>query len=108
MRKPRLAALAGLLALAAAVPATADPVRLDEAGLGGVAAGAEAAVPGLSVSDLTSVTSTTNTSASSTVADTVAQTLGSTSENVNYATGVNAAGVLANGSALSTVAGSVR
>ncbi len=111
MRKPLLAALAGLLAFVAAVPAAADPVRLDEAGLGGVAAGADVApagVPDINISDLTSVTSTTNTSASSTVADTVAQTLGGASENVNHATGINAAGVLANGSALSTVAGSVR
>jgi hypothetical protein len=113
MRKPlHLAALAGLLALAAAAaPAAADPVRLDEAGLGGVAAGADVAVTGvpagLSLSSLNSTTNATNTSTSSTIQDTVAQTLGSTSSNVNYATGMSATGVGATGNASSLVTGAI-
>ena len=110
MRKLLLAALPGLLALAGAGPAAADPVRLDEAALGGVAGGADAAtgVPaGLSLSSLDSVINTTNTSTSSTIQDTVTQTLGSTSSNVNYATGISATGVGATGNAISNVTSSV-
>jgi hypothetical protein len=109
MRKPHLA---GLLAFVAAVPATADPVRLDEAGLGGVAAGADApaaiGIPNLSISDLTSTTNATDTRTSVFRQDAVGQDLRSVSDNANFATGINAAGVLANGSALSTVTGSVK
>ncbi len=112
MRKPRLAALAGLLALAAAVPAAADPVRLDEAALGGVAAGANLApvaggIPNLSVLDLTSATSTTDTRTSVSSQDTIAQMLRSETANSNYATGINADTVGATGNALSTVTGSI-
>ena len=112
---PRLAALAGLLASAAATlaagSAAADPVRLDEAGLGGVAAGADVAasgVPDINISDLTSATNITDTRTSVFRQDAVGQDLRSASDNTNFATGISATGVLADGSALSTVAGSVR
>ena len=112
MRKPlHLAALAGLLALAAAAaPAAADPVRLDEAALGGVAAGADVVatgMPSLGVSSLTSTSNVTNNQTSVFSQDTVVQRLDGGTANANYATAIFADGVGANGNALSTVAGTI-
>ena len=108
MRKSYLA-LPGLLlaALAAAAPASADPVRLDEAGLGGVAAGQAVVAPGFSLSTVDATTTTTSTDVSSSVESTIGQMLGGSSSNTNYATGIGSTGVAANGSAVTNVTGSV-
>ena len=108
MRKPLLALPGLLLALAAAAPASADPVRLDEAGLGGVAAGQTVvAVPGLSLSSVDATTTTTSTDVSSSVESTIGQMLGGSSSNTNYATGIGSTGVAATGSAATIVGGSI-
>jgi hypothetical protein len=112
MRKLHLlAALAGLSALAAATgPAAADPVRLDEAGLGGVAAGADVApagVPGLSLlTSQTGDTRTSSTSTSSSVSSAIQSLTGAT-DNVNYATGISSQDVRATGNAVSSVTGTI-
>ncbi len=110
MRKLLLAALPGLLALAGAGPAAADPVRLDEAGLGGVAAGADVVatgMPSLGVSSLTSTSNVTNNQTSVFSQDTVAQRLDGGTANANYATAIFADGVGATGNAVSNVAGTI-
>ncbi len=110
MRKTFLA-LAGLLALAAAAgTASADPVRLDEPALGGVAAGADvpaAGVPALSL--LTSQTSDTRTSSTSTSSDvsSVLQSLTGATDNANYATGISSRDVRATGNAVTSVTGTI-
>ena len=102
MRKSYLALPGVLLALAAAAPASADPVRLDEAGLGGVAAG-----NGLSLS--TSQLSNTSTSTTSTLSDvsSIMQSMTGSSVNTNYATGLASQGVTATGVAGTTVTGAI-
>ncbi len=107
MRKPLLALPGLLLALAAAVPATADPLRLDEARRGGVAARAPVGVPGHSLSTLDATTTTTSTDVSSSVESTIGQTLTGSSANMNYATGIGSTGVTATGSAVTSVTGSI-
>ena len=109
MRKPLLALPGLLLALAAAAPASADPVRLDEAGLGGVAAGQSVAAGpgGFSLSTVDATTTTTSTDVSSSVESTIGQTLTGSSANMNYATGIGSTGVTATGSALTNLTGSV-
>ena len=108
MRKTSLAALAGLLALAAAAgPAAADPARLDEAALGGVAAGADVAAPVMSFST-SQISDTRNsmTSNSSNVSS-VLQRMDGTALNTNYSTAVSAQNVFANGNSVSDVRGSI-
>ena len=105
MRKLHLlAALAGLSALAAATgPAAADPVRLDEPALGGVAAGG----PDLDVSSLTSNTTINSTHTSVSSRDTITQMLDSAAVNDNLSTGISSANVGAFGNAASTVNGAI-
>jgi len=104
MRTPPLAALA-LLALAA--PASAEPLRLDEGRLAGVAAGQVDgdAAPGINISSLNS-SSTTNSS-SNTVNTDIGQMLAGSSKNSNTALGLSSSGVTADGSASATVLGTI-
>ncbi len=104
MRTPLLAALA-LLALAPAAPASAEPLRLDEGRLAGVAAGQDAAAPGFSISSLNS--SSTTTSTSNAVDTRIGQMLSGSSTNSNNALGLSSSGVTANGSASATVMGTI-
>ena len=88
MRKPRLAALAGLLAL------------------GGVAAGADIAAAGIpALSLLTSQTDDTRTGTTSTSSDvgSVVQSLTGGARNLNHATGIVSRDVLTTGNAVSGV-----
>ena len=100
------AAPAALLALAAAAPASAEPLRLDEGRLAGVAAGqVDAAAPGFSVSSLNSSSTTNN---SSNAVDTrIGQMLAGSSNNSNTALGLSSSGVTADGSASATVLGTI-
>jgi hypothetical protein len=103
MRKPFLAALAGLLALAAAAgPAAADPARLDEAGLGGVAAGA-----GLTFSNQQLTSMSTSTTLNSSSVSSAAQAMRGSAANRNYATAVSARDVLAHGNSVANIRGSL-
>ena len=100
-----LCAIPALLALAGM--ASAEPQQLDEAQLGGVAAGIDSAAPSwsLSTSELTS--SNTNSMSTSSVQETISQTLSGGSSNSNYATGLNSSNVTAFGSAGASVTGSI-
>jgi hypothetical protein len=103
MRKPSLAALAGLLALAAAAgPAAADPVRLDEAGLGGVAAGAE-----LSFSNQQLTSTSTSTTFNSSSVRSATQAMRGQAGNRNYSTALSSRNVLAAGNSVADVRGSI-
>ena len=103
------AAPAALLALAAAAPgpASAEPLRLDEGRLAGVAAGqVETAAPGgISVSSLNS--SSTTTSSSNAVDTRMSQMLSGVTDNSNTALGLNSTGVAADGTAATTVLGTI-
>ena len=102
------AAPAALLALAAAAPgpASAEPLRLDEGRLAGVAAGqVDAAAPGINISSLNS-SSTTNSS-SNTVNTDIGQMLAGSSKNSNTALGLSSSGVTAQGTASATVMGTI-
>jgi hypothetical protein len=98
-----LYAMPALLALAG--PALAEPQQLDEAQLGGIAAGQEAAGFNLSTnqSNITSNTSTTT----STFDQILSQSLGGVSTNTTYSTGVNSSNVDAMGAASTNVGGSI-
>ncbi len=102
-----LCAIPALLALAGT--ASAEPQQLDEAQLGGVAAGQDlGASPtswSLSTSEITSLS--TNSSSTSSVQETIGQTLSGGSTNTNYATGMNSTGVSAIGSAGTSVLGTI-
>ena len=111
MRTPLLAAAApaALLALAAAAvpgPASAEPLRLDEGRLAGVAAGQVDTAPGgFNISSLTSSSTMTNTS--NAVDTSVGQTLAGSTDNSNTALGMNSTGVAADGTAATTVTGMI-
>jgi len=109
MRTPLLAAApAALLALAPALaaPASAEPLRLDEGRLAGVAAGQDAtAAPGFSISSLNS--SSTTTSTSNAVDTRIGQMLSGSSNNSNNALGLSSSGVTAQGTASATVMGTI-
>ncbi len=102
MRKPSLAALGGLLALAAAGPAAADPARLDEAALGGVAAGADLSFSNQQLSD----TRTTTTFNSSNVSS-ATQMMTGQAGNLNHSTALYSRNIQANGNSFSDVRGSI-
>jgi hypothetical protein len=98
-----LCAIPALLALAG--PALAEPQQLDEAQLGGIAAGQEAHGFNLSTSQL-NTTSTVN-SMTNTSEQILNQSLGGVSTNSTYSTGVNSSNVGATGSAFTNVGGSI-
>jgi hypothetical protein len=98
-----LCAIPALLALAG--PALAEPQQLDEAQLGGIAAGQEAPGFNLSTSQL-NTTSTVN-SMTNTSEQILNQSLGGVSTNSTYSTGVNSSNVGATGSAFTNVGGSI-
>ena len=112
MRTPPLAALA-LLALAApAAPAAAEPLRLDEGRLAGVAAGQEVVVtpvapvtPDFHITSLSN--SSTTTSTSNAVDTSVDQMLSGVTDNSNTALGMNSRGVAADGTAATMVTGTI-
>jgi hypothetical protein len=97
-----LCAIPALLALAG--PALAEPQQLDEAQLGGVAAGQDG-----TWSLSTNQSSITSNAASTTnsVEENVFQSLGGVSTNSNYATGLNSSNVTATGSAFTGVTGTI-
>ena len=98
-----LCAMPALLALAG--PALAEPQQLDEAQLGGIAAGQEAAGFNLSTNESNITSNTSNTT--STFEQVLNQSLGSMSTNTVYATGVNSSNVNAMGGASTDVVGSI-
>jgi hypothetical protein len=98
-----LCAIPALLALAGT--ALAEPQQLDEAQLGGIAAGQEAAGFNLSTNESNITSNTSNTT--STFDQILGQTLSSGSSNTTYATGVNSSNVTATGSALTSVTGNI-
>ena len=106
MRTPLLAALA-LLALAPAAPASAEPLRLDEGRLAGVAAGQVdlPATPSFSFSDVTS--SSTRTDTSNTTNTNIGQSIFGSADNTNNALGVSSADVTAQGSAAAMLVGTI-
>ena len=92
-----LCAIPALLALAG--PALAEPQQLDEAQLGGVAAGQT------DISMISGVTNfSTNSSSTSSVQE-FSQILNGGSSNTVYSTGVGSTGVTASGMAGATVSG---
>jgi formylmethanofuran dehydrogenase subunit B len=95
-----LCAIPALLALAGM--ASAEPQQLDEAQLGGVAAGQGFSVSTSEFNNTSTALSTTNS-----VAETVNQSLGGVSSNSNYATGLNSSNVTATGSAFTGVTGTI-
>ena len=99
------AAPAALLALSAA--AAAEPQRLDEGRLAGVAAGQELVAPSLTVTDLQSVTSITDVSSSNSVTNVADQALNGLAANHNYATAIGAQNVTATGNATTSVTGMI-
>jgi hypothetical protein len=102
MRKSSVLALAGLLALAGAGSAAADPARLDEAALGGVAAGADLS---FSNQQLTSTSNSTTFNSSSVSSAT--QAMSGVADNLNHSTAVSSRNVFANGNSFSDVRGSI-
>jgi hypothetical protein len=98
-----LCAIPALLALAG--PALAEPQQLDEAQLGGIAAGQEAAGFNLSTNESNITSNTSNTT--STFEQILGQSLGGVSTNTTYSTGVNSDNVDAMGSAFTSVTGSI-
>src|SRR5687767_15939256 len=84
-----LCAIPALLALAG--PALAEPQQLDEAQLGGIAAGQGAAGFNLSTNESNITSNTSNTT--STFGQKLGQSLGSMSTNTVYATGVTSSNV---------------
>lgn len=98
-----LCAIPALLALAGT--ALAEPQQLDEAQLGGIAAGQEAAGFNLSTHESNITSNTSNTT--STFEQILGQSLGSMSTNTVYATGVNSSNVNAMGGASTDVVGSI-
>ena len=94
-----LCAIPALLALAGM--ASAEPQQLDEAQLGGVAAG------NFNLSTNQSSITSTALSTTNTVTENVSQSLGGVSTNSNYATGLNSSNVTATGSAFTGVTGTI-
>ena len=109
MRKlAHLAAPAALLALSAA--ASAEPRRLDEGRLAGLAAGQDTTTPAFPTFNASSVTSTltsTESSSSNSVSHLVEQSFNGLAANNNYATGIGSTGVNATGDAITSVVGTV-
>ena len=97
-----LCAIPALLALAGM--ASAEPQQLDEAQLGGVAAGQDGS---WSLSTNQSSITSNAVSTTNSVAETVNQSLGGVSSNSNYATGLSSSNVTAFGSAGASVTGSI-
>ena len=95
-----LYAIPALLALAGT--ALAEPQQLDEAQLGGIAAGQDLNVATSEFNTTSTATSLTNTSE-----QILGQSLGSMSTNTVYATGVNSSNVNARGGASTDVVGSI-
>ena len=95
-----LCAIPALLALAG--PALAEPQQLDEAQLGGIAAGQDTTIT--STSGVTNLS--TNFSSTSLVEE-ISQSLSGGSSNTVHATGVNSTGVSASGMAGATVLGTI-
>jgi len=95
-----LYAIPALLALAG--PALAEPQQLDEAQLGGIAAGQDLNVATSEFNTTSTAFSTTNS-----IQETVNQSLGGVSTNNTYSTGVDSNAVNATGIAETTVTGSI-
>ena len=100
-----LCAIPALLALAGT--ALAEPQQLDEAQLGGIAAGQDLS-SGLNVSTREFNTISTATSVTDTVETNVGQSLYGGSANTTYSTGVGSNNVTAMGSANTLVTGNIR
>ena len=110
MRKlVHLAVPAALLALSAgaAGPASAEPQRLDEGRLAGLAAGQDTTIPSFTASNLTSSLTSTEVSSSNSVSHVLDQALNGMAANNNYATAVGSTGVTATGDAVTTVTGMI-
>jgi hypothetical protein len=97
-----LCAIPALLALAGM--ASAEPQQLDEAQLGGVAAGQDGT---WSLSTNQSSITSNAVSTTNSVEEKVFQSLGGVSTNSNYATGLNSSNVTATGSAFTGVTGTI-
>jgi hypothetical protein len=97
-----LCAIPALLALAGM--ASAEPQQLDEAQLGGVAAGQDGS---WSLSTNQSSITSNAVSTTNSVEENVFQSLGGVSTNSNYATGLNSSNVTATGSAFTGVTGTI-
>jgi hypothetical protein len=97
-----LCAIPALLALAGV--ASAEPQQLDEAQLGGVAAGQDGS---WSLSTNQSSITSNAVSTTNSVEENVFQSLGGVSTNSNYATGLNSSNVTATGSAFTGVTGTI-
>jgi hypothetical protein len=97
-----LCAMPALLALAGM--ASAEPQQLDEAQLGGVAAGQDGT---WSLSTNQSSITSNAVSTTNSVEENVFQSLGGVSTNSNYATGLNSSNVTATGSAFTGVTGTI-
>jgi len=97
-----LCAIPALLALAGV--ASAEPQQLDEAQLGGVAAGQDGT---WSLSTNQSSITSNAVSTTNSVEENVFQSLGGVSTNSNYATGLNSSNVTATGSAFTGVTGTI-
>jgi|SRR4029453_9055701 hypothetical protein len=97
-----LCAIPALLALAGM--ASAEPQQLDEAQLGGVAAGQDGT---WSLSTNQSSITSNAVSTTNSVEENVFQSLGGVSTNSNYATGLNSSNVTATGSAFTGVTGTI-
>jgi hypothetical protein len=95
-----LCAIPALLALAGT--ALAEPQQLDEAQLGGIAAGQDLNVATSEFNTTSTAFSTTNS-----VQETVNQSLGGVSTNNTYSTGVGSSNVNAMGGASTDVVGSI-
>ena len=93
-----LCAIPALLALAG--PALAEPQQLDEAQLGGVAAGQD-------ISGITESTNLSTNSFSTSLVEEISQSLSGGSSNTVHATSVNSTGVSASGMAGVSVSGSI-
>ena len=97
-----LCAIPALLALAGM--ASAEPQQLDEAQLGGVAAGQDGT---WSLSTNQSSITSNAVSTTNSVEENAFQSLGGVSTNSNYATGLNSSNVTATGSAFTGVTGTI-
>ena len=100
-----LCAIPALLALAG--PALAEPQQLDEAQLGGIAAGQEGLSPGFNLSTNESNITSNTSNTTSTFEQILSQTLSAGSSNSTYSTGVGSTDVTATGSAITNVGGSI-
>jgi hypothetical protein len=100
-----LCAIPALLTLAGT--ALAEPQQLDEAQLGGIAAGQEGLSPGFNLSTNESNITSNTSNTTSTFDQILGQSLGGVSTNTIYATGVNSRAVTATGGASTLVDGSI-